>query len=504
MINDYQTYSKEQVIEALISSKNDNLSLQSELVLLKTELANFRRMIFGSKSERFIPSHPDQQQLLFSDIPAVEIEVKQEEINYTRTKASVKENKHKGRLPLPKHLPRVEYVIEPNENTEGLVCIGKEITEELEYTPGKFFVNQYIRPKYVKKETKHQNKVLVAELPSRPIEKGIAGPGLLASILIEKYCDHLPLHRQLQRFKREHIHIAPSTIGDWVKYTCDLLSPLYDTLKQQVISSAYIMADETPIKVLDKDNDNGIHQGYYWVYRAAHEKLIVFDYQDNRGREGPTKILKNYKGFLQSDGYSVYDDFDKRSDITLLHCMAHARRYFEQALDNDKARAEYFLGQVQLLYLVEKKCREENYSYDERYALRQKECLPVLSTLHQWLKDNIMQVLPKSSIGKAIAYSLARWDKLCIYAGHGHLEIDNNPVENAIRPVALGRKNYLFAGSDEAAQRAAIVYSLLATCKANGVEPYAWLKEVLIVLPDYKANRLHELLPHRFHQNTAS
>lgn len=485
MINACQTYTSEQLIQALITSENTIIQLQ-------TELAQLKRMIFGSKSERFLPAHPDQQQLLFTELPAAEIELQQEEINYTRTKVTVKENKHKGRLPLPKHLVRVEHIIEPVEKTEGLVCIGKEITEELEYTPGKFFVNKYIRPKYAKPE---QQGVLIAALPSRPIEKGIAGPGLLGSILVEKYVDHLPLYRQLQRFKRENIHIPPSTIGDWVKYSCELLTPLYDTLKKQVLASGYVMADETPIKVLDKDKEGATHQGYYWVYRAAQEKLIVFDYRQGRGREGPKQILKDYQGFLQTDGYTVYDDFDTWQGITLIHCMAHARRYFEQALDNDKQRAEWMLAQIQLLYTTERTAREQNYTHEQRLEVRQVESIPVLQNIHQWLQDNIMQVLPKSTIGKAIAYALARWEKLCIYAHHGNLEIDNNPVENAIRPVALGRKNYLFAGSHDAAQRAAMVYSLLATCKANSIEPYQWLKDTLAKLPEHKANRLYELLP---------
>lgn len=482
----YENHTKQELITEIVDLKK---TTDFQLLQLKTELAQLKRMIFGSKTERFVPGHPDQQSLLF-DVPPADRQVQQESISYIRNKVTVKDNKHKGRLPLPKHLPRVEHIIEPVESTQGLVCIGKEITEELEYTPGKFFVNQYIRPKYSKAEG-----IIIAQLPSRPIEKGIAGSGLLASILIEKYVDHLPLHRQLQRFKREDIHIAPSTIGDWVKYSLELVTPLYDTLKKQVQQSSYLMADETPIKVLDKDSDKGIHQGYYWVYRAVEEKLILFDYREGRGREGPKDILKNHKGYLQTDGYGVYDDFNKQPDITLLHCMAHARRYFEQALTNDKARAEYFLKQVQAVYAVEKTCRKENYNHQQRLALRQKESLPVLHQLHDWLKENIIQVLPKSSIGEAIAYSLSRWDKLSIYASHGQLEIDNNPVENAIRPVALGRKNYLFAGSHEAAQRAAMIYSLLATAKANNIEPYQWLSRTLAILPEHKANKLAELLP---------
>ena len=491
MKKQYESHTKEQVVDELIVEKNNNHNLQSRLTILESEMAQLKRMIFGSKSERFVPTIESQQQLLF-DQPIQEIEVKQEEINYTRTKVTIKKKEHKGRGLLPKHLPRIEYIIEPVENTDGLVVIGKEITEELEYTPGKFFVNQYIRPKYAKE---NKQGVLIASLPSRPIEKGIAGPGLLASVLIEKYVDHLPLHRQIQRFKRENIHIAPSTIGDWVKYSCELLTPLYDVLKQQVMSSNYIMADETPIKVLDKDNENGILQGYYWGYRSVLNNQTLFDFRPSRSKDGPREMMKEYSGFLQTDGYKVYDEFDRREEITLLHCMAHARRYFEQALDNDKLRAEYFLKQVQLLYAIEKKAKTENYSFDDRHKLRQKESIPILLQIDQWLKDNIIHVLPKSSIGKAVAYALARWDKLSIYTQHGELEIDNNPIENSIRPIALGRKNYLFAGSHDAAQRSAMIYSFFATCKANDVEPYAWLKDTLTRVADHKVNKLHELLP---------
>lgn len=492
MRKQYESHTKEQVVDELIVEKNNNHNLQSRLTILESEMAQLKRMIFGSKSERFVPIIEAQQQLLFDQPVEQEIEVKQEDINYTRTKITVKKKEHKGRGLLPKHLPRIEYIIEPIENTDDLVVIGKEITEELEYTPGKFFVNQYIRPKYAKA---NKQGVLIASLPSRPIEKGIAGPGLLASILIEKYVDHLPLHRQIQRFKRENIHIAPSTIGDWVKYSCELLTPLYDVLKQQVMSSNYIMADETPIKVLDKDNENGILQGYYWGYRSVLTNQTLFDFRPSRSKDGPREIMKEYKGFLQTDGYKVYDEFDKREEITLLHCMAHARRYFEQALDNDKVRAEYFLKQIQLLYAIEKKAKAENYSFDDRHKLRQKESVPILTQIDQWLKDNIVYILPKSSIGKAIAYALVRWDKLSIYAQHGELEIDNNPIENSIRPIALGRKNYLFAGSHDAAQRSAMIYSFFATCKANDVEPYAWLKDTLTRIADHKVNKLYELLP---------
>lgn len=493
----YENHTKEEVVEELISVKSELVSVKTELGIIKFELAQIKRMIFGTKSERFIPSHPDQQQLLF-DEPIVEVEIQEEQITYNRTKPD-KKNNHKGRLPIAKHLPRVDYVIEPEENVDGLIKIGEEVTEELEYTPGKFFVNRYIRPKYAKE---NKQGILIASLPSRPIEKGIAGPGLLSSILIEKYVDHLPLHRQIQRFKREKINIAPSTIGDWVKYSCELLTPLYGALKKEVLASDYIMVDETPIKVLDKDKEDGILQGYYWVYRSVKTGQIIFDYRPSRKSEGPTEILENYQGFLQTDGYKVYDEYENRQGITLLHCMAHARRYFEQALGNDKAKAEYFLTEVRELYATERKAKEKEMDHQQRLNLRQKESIPILERLGQWLKDNepmkhSNSSTPRSPLGKAILYALNRWDKLSLYAHHGHLEIDNNPVENAIRPVALGRKNYLFAGSNEAAQRAAMIYSFFATCKANDVEPYEWIKNVLTKIPDHKANQLKELLPIR-------
>lgn len=478
-----------------VNKEFDNYSKEdfiSTIIMLREELAQLKRMIFGSKSERFVPEQNPQQLPLFIAEASGSVEVKTEEISYTRTKVQPKENKHQGRLALPKHLPRVEHIIEPEESTEGLVCIGKEITEELECTPTKFFVNRFIRPKYAKP---NQSKIIIGALPSRPIEKGIPGPALLSYITCEKFVYHSPLHRLLQRFRGEQVQISPSTISDWIRHVADLLAPLYDLLHKRVLQSGYIMADETPIKVLDKDKKGATHQGYYWVYRAANENLVVFDYRNGRGREGPTEILKDYKGFLQTDGYAAYDIFDNTPQITLLHCMAHARRYFEQALDSDKVRAEYFLAKVQQLYAVEKRCRAEKLSVEQRYELRQKESVPILDELHQWLKDNITKVLPKSSIGKAIAYSLSRWEKLSTYAYHGHLNIDNNPVENSIRPVALGRKNYLFAGSHEAARRAGTIYSLMATCTANDIDPMQWLTETLSKINGCKSSEWHTLLP---------
>lgn len=289
--------------------------------------------------------------------------------------------------------------------------------------------------------------------------------------------------------------IPSTTVIGWINATCELLPPLYDELKKDVLSQNYIQADETPIPVLDKDKKKSTHQGYYWVYHAPEIKMVLFDYRPGRGRDGPKEILKDFSGHLQTDGYAGYEIFDTEG-IVLHHCMAHARRKFEQALDNDKTRAEYVLAQLQKLYAIERKARQENYSPEQRYELRQRESSEILDTIGHWLKENIISVVPKSKIGEAMAYTLSRWERLCLYAADGKLEIDNNLVENVIRPVALGRKNYLFAGSHEAAQRAAMIYSFMGTCKLRGVEPLAWLTETLRKLPDHKANQLRDLLPH--------
>lgn len=482
MSNEYANISREELIEEHINQRN-------QILLLKAELEQIKRLIYGSKSERFIADvNPNQATLNLETEVVTPAEPVLQTVIYDRVQKQ-SSSVHAGRNPLPAHLPRVEIIIEPQGDVSGLKQIGSEITEQLEYEPGKFFVKKFVRRKYIS-----TTGILIGNLPSFPIEKGIPGAGLLANIIIDKYADHLPLYRQMERFKRNGINLASSTLGEWVSTACAMLLPLYDCLKLKVLSSDYLQVDETPIKVLDRDKKGKTHRGYYWVYRDVVSGLVFFDYREGRGRDGPTELLKDLKGHLQTDGYNAYEVFDT-DGIKLLHCMAHARRYFEKALDNDRLRAEYILQEIQKLYTVEKTAREKVLSNEERYVLRQKQSVPVLQELHQWLKNNIMEVTPKSSIGQAIAYSLSRWEKLMRYTTDGKLEVDNNLVENSIRPIAIGRKNYLFAGSHASAQRAAMIYSLIGTCKLKGIEPYQYFKNLFEVLPEYKANKLHELLP---------
>jgi len=481
-----QELSKEELVSQLIDKS-------VRLEALEAELAQLKRMIFGNKSERFIPS--DSNQLSLGIIAEEkQPELKTEKIAYTRTKAE-KQHKHQGRMPLPAHLPRVEHIIEPEGKTEDMKKIGEEITETLEYIPGKLLVNKYVRPKYAKPQGEG---VVIGTLPSRLIEKGIAEASLLAYILTSKYVDHLPLHRQIEAFKRLGIKLPPSTVSDWVSYSLNALKPLYESLLSKVKAADYLQADETPIKVLDKDKKGSTHRGYYWVYHAVKESLVIFDYREGRSREGPEEVLKNYSGYLQTDGYGAYDAFGMRKGITLIHCMTHARRMFEKALDNDKSRAEYVLIEIQKTYTVERECREAGLSYEDRKKQRQEKSLPILQALKDWMLDTYTKVTPESLIGKAIHYSLSRWERLCTFTEDGSLEIDNNLVENAIRPVAVGRKNYLFAGSHEAAQRAAMMYSLFASCKKCDVNPEDWLKDVLNRISDHPINRIEELMPNNW------
>ncbi|MDJ1473851.1 IS66 family transposase, partial [Xanthocytophaga flava] len=344
----------------------------------------------------------------------------------------------------------------------------------------------------------NQQQIKIGSLPERVIDKGIPGAGLLATILTDKYLDHLPLYRQKQRFARENIQIASSTIEGWTKEALLKLEPLYEQLVFHTKSKGYLQVDETPIKVLESEKKGACHQGWYWVYHAPLDGIVLFDYSPTRGSSAPLPILGNFKGYLQTDGYAVYEKYAASKQITHLACWAHARREFEKALDNDRPRAEKALLLIQQLYAVERKCREQKLSTEQIKQVRLEQSLPVLNELGQWIFEQIQSTLPKSQIGKAMAYAYARWDALSAYLYDGSLQIDNNLVENAIRPIALGRKNYLFAGSHQAAQRAAMIYSFFAICKKEDVNPFVWLKYTLENISCTNHKNLTDLFPQNY------
>ncbi len=484
-----------------IESQKDSLQskvnyLQSKANYLQFQLDQYKRMVYGSKRERFIPDADKKQMRLPFDVEPLH-EAEEEEKTITYKRKTKKRMNHPGRMPLPDHLPVEEIIIEPQEDTSDMKCIGKEVTDKLEVIPAKLFIKRYIRNKYIKMEggIGLEHKGVIAPLPTFAIEKGIAGSGLLAQIIIDKFIDHLPIYRQIERFKRENIKLSSSTINGWQESVCNLLEPLYQTLKHRVLSQGYLQVDETPINVLDKNKKKNIFRGYHWIYYSPLEKTVLFDFREGRSARGLTILLKDFKGYLQTDGYAVYDKFGKQKSITLLNCMAHARRGFEKALKNKNLKAEYAMKMFGKLYDVERKAREQNLTPEQRHRLRLDESLPVLNEFGKWIAETRKQTLPKSSLGEALTYCTNRWDGLNNYLIDGSLEIDNNPAESAIRPIAVGKKNYLFAGSSRGAERAAMFYSFFGTCKKNNVNPFMWLKKVLDIIPDYKANKLEDLLP---------
>lgn len=477
--------------------------LNYTIAALSHQLEQMQKMIFGSRHERFVPADDNKTNYQLSlaldaDTIAQCKITGATKVQYLRTKTELTQSKpriHPGRMKLPEQLRRDIIILQPDTDVTGLKKIGDEVSEVLDYIPGELYVKQFIRPKYVQPLTSINSTVITASLPGRLMEKCMAGEGLLAQIIVDKYVDHLPLHRQLQRFSRLGITIAQSTINDWVKAVLSQLCCLYEVHKQLILESNYLHADETPLKVLDENKKGTTHQGYYWVYHNSGQKIVLFDYRKGRGREGPDDILKDYQGYLQTDGYVGYDAFEKRAGIIVLNCMAHARRKFVEALDNDNARAAYALNMFQQLYAVEQTIKEQALTGDAVLQLRSQQAVPILEALQKWMIAEYPTVLPKSPIGIAMAYCLPRWEKLSRYTTNALLQIDNNPVENAIRPVALGRKNYLFAGSHEAAQRSAMVYSLFATCRLHNINPYDWLKDVLMRMHLYTTNNIAELLP---------
>lgn len=461
-----------------------------QISVLKAELKQLKKLIFGSKKERFIPDvNEEQLQLFLSDQELIEPIAEVKQISYDRTKKS----NHPGRNSIPDHLPIEEVVLEPEDiDVSTLEKIGEQVTETLKYTPASLIKKRIIRPKYIDRKNA---KIHIANCPDRALPKCMADSSLLAHFLVCKFVDHLPFYRQVQIIKRDYdVELASSTVNDWFISVCTLLKPLYDTMVKQVISSDYIQADESPIKVQDKNKKHTTHQGYQWVYSSPENGVVIFHYRKGRGMNGPKEMLSGYQGYLQCDGYKVYDKIGQNKGITLVGCWAHARRKFYEAQENDKQRSEYALSVIQQIYGHERKI--ESYDPKERLVYRTQHLKPIIENFKTYLTTEYHKVLPKSTIGKAISYSLNQWTKLENILLDGRLLIDNNLIENKIRPLALGRKNYLFAGSHQAAQRIAMMYSFFATCKHRGVNPYSWLKNAIDNILDTKLSKLETLMPH--------
>jgi transposase len=495
-VKEMQNIPSETVVTLTQKEYDRLLGIEQEFQFLKQQFEQLQRALFGRKSERFVGNNDPAQLSLFGENTEETSTPETEEISYSRTKKDTNK-KRPVRTVLPAHLPRVEEIINPEVLEEGSVKIGEEITEILEYTPAQLFVRKIIRPKYVFPKAETEG-IIVAPLPSLPIPKGNAGASFLAHIMVSKFIDHLPFYRQIQIYKRQDFTLSDSTINGWFNATAELLAPLYDTLKKEILMCDYLQADESPIGVQSSHKKGALHTGYQWVYRSPERRQVLFKYHKGRGREAPEEILENFWGALQTDGYIAYKTMKTNGEINLLACMAHARRYFEKALDNDAIRAKFVLNEIQHLYKMERKAKEREVNDQTLKRYRQLYALPILDKLETWLNKNKSQVLPKSAIGKAISYTLNLWTRLIGYIENGKYEIDNNMIENAIRPLALGRKNYMFAGSHKAAQQAAMMYSFFATCKTNNINPLQWLTDVLNRIQEHKANKLSQLLPNNW------
>ncbi len=464
------------------------------------KLEHFKKRFFGSKSERFVPSYADQL-VLELELPALAEGEAPEiiKVEYIRRQACPELNKKPGRMILPDHLVREVVEIHPEGDLTGMVMIGKQVTERLEITPASFKVLQEIRYKY--KDTATQ-KIITPPLPQRAVFKGMAGPALTADILVSKFVDSLPITRQLSRFARMGITLAKSSVNGLIKNNCEFLEPLYDLHIKKVLSSSYLQVDETPVRVLDQSRDGGTRQSYHWVYYSPPDNMVLFDFQQGRDKGAPQKYLKGFKGTLQTDSYAAYYQFDKPG-VIMMGCMAHARRKFSDAQDNDP-QARIALLEFQQLYAIEHNAKVNNLDAGQLQIERSSKAEPVLQRLRKWAENYLPKLSPSSPMRKAINYFLGNWKKLTAYLSNGETLIDNNPIERSIRPVAIGRKNYLFAGSYEGGCWAAMMYSFFGTCKLHKINPIQWLTDVLTRMPDYPKERLAELLPNSWKPQIAS
>jgi transposase len=515
-----------------------------ELQQVQARLDQVLRRLYGPRAERYDPNQP----WLF-DAPATATAASAAAAG-PEADTPARRSGH-GRQRLPKHLVREQRVYELTEVERRCPCcgdvravLGQETCEQLDFVPASLRIVEHVKLTYACPRCERQRRpasaaaspavltptetiavvnaalgssadgvgvsstFVTAPRPAQGVPRCLAAPGLLAHVIVSKFADHLPLYRLERMFARQGVPLARQTLCDWLARSAELLTPLCQMMIQQVLHSRVIQTDDTPVPVQDSTRDH-TRQGRVWVYHGdvAHPYL-VYRYSPNRERQWPQTFLKDYTGFVQADAYAGYDKLFVTGRIIEVGCWAHARRKFFESQTTDPERALYVLGVIRQLYAVEKRARQEqaelNLPRTEywmlRQRLRQEQSVPVLATLCHWLREQHAQVLPKSPIGEAITYALNQWAALTRYTTQGFLEIDNNAAERALRAVAVGRKNYLFFGSDVGGATAAVLYSLVQTCKHLGIEPWRYLRDVLERMPTHPTEQLEELLPDRWAQ----
>ena len=500
--------------ETIKKLTEQNESLQSRIKELTAQIAWLNRQLFGRKSEKLPIIDPNYPDLFAGMLPdnAQQIADAHDEAVEKIVKTKEERRQEKKNRIMMEDLPVLEQVILTPDNldTDLYKKIGQEVTRIVEHKPGQLYIKEIIREKWGLKDNtatapKGMSGVLIAPMPLLPIYKGIAGASLLAEILLQKYEYHMPYYRQIKQYSHLGMKgLTESTVDGWFKQTMELLKPLYEVLKAEVMKADYIQADETTTPVMNKDTHKAAKE-YLWMVRAVMERLVLF-YYDQGSRAGAVieslANRYNFKGYLQCDGFAGYETaFKTNSDVRLLNCMVHIRRHLEQALDENRPMAEHGLSEIQHLYKIEHMCDEENLTPEERKTRRNELARPIMEAMKLWMETEGVKYSESSQIGKAITYAYTRWGNMMRYLDDGRLLLDNNLAENEIRPVTLGRKNYLFCGNHEAAQNMAVVCSLLSTCRNHDVNPRDYLNDVISQMP-YHAKASYEellqLLPHKW------
>jgi transposase len=475
---------------------------QRKIASLEQQVYRLRHYVFGRRSEKSVPV--EQQALPFATA-AGEIEEQhsdEDDAKAQEIEVPAHRRRRGGRKPLPENLPR--EIIELLPAHEDLRCqgcetektrIGEDRTEELEYQPASFIIREFIRPKYACR--KCENGVTQASLPARPIDKGRPGPGLLAHVVTSKYGDHLPLYRLEAMFRRHGIELSRSTLSDWCGAVSDLLKPVATQVAVEVLSSKWIQSDDTTVEVQDRSRSPAYPKGHVWVYRGE-DGSAFYDFTWKRNSEGPLQVLEQYRGYLQADAAPAFDEVHQKLPIVEVGCWAHARRRFKEAVRTSPKEAAQVVAWIGELYGLERRARKRKLDADGREQLRQQQSKPILDRIHEYLKTITVTTLPKSPLGDAIGYALRQWGALCRYIDDGSLEIDNNGAENALRPLCLGRKNWLFIGSEAAAHRTMVLLTLVQTCKAHQVDPFAYLRDIIDRVNTHPMSRIDELTPRRW------
>jgi transposase len=487
----------------LAAAEQQALHLRVWVEKLELQIARLKRTQFGRSSERLA------QQIEQLELIVEELEASQAQTKPTTAVASAQKTTA-TRKPLPEHLPRETIRHEPESSCPqcgvAMRRIGEDVAEMLEFVPGHWKVLRHVRPKLA---CRCCERIVQMPAPTRPIERGLPGPGLLAHVLVSKYADHLPLYRQAAIYARDGIELDRSTLADWVGSAARLLAPLVDALGRHVLAAEKLHADDTPVPVLQPGRGT-TKTGRLWTYvrddRPAGETTppaVWLRYSPDRKAMHPVDHLKRFVGILQADGYAGFERLYEKGNIVEAACWAHVRRKFYDIHQATASPiAQQALSGIGALYEIEREIRGR--PADERRSVRQARAGPLLQALWQWLQASLPTISSKSELATAIRYALARWPALSRYVEDGRIEIDNNAAERALRDVALGRKNYLFAGSDAGGERAAAIYSLLGTAKLNGLDPEGYLRAVLARVADHPINRIEELLPWNLSSATAS